>query len=571
MSEAEDRSLEREIAKEQIALVASHTPRVLIGLLVLDGFLVWLLAGVQLLHFAVAWIAGSLLLQGLRWYHLSRGLRPEVDPLRATRQLTVLFGVIGWVRASIIPLVFQQPMTGVQHVFTMVMLGQMAGAAGSLAGLHKSYLAWGGPIVLLLAAGWWTVGSFEGRWIAVLLVLLFVVLWQNVRASNATVRELVHLARERQRLVESKARFFAAANHDLRQPLHALAINATTLEVVARRAQDPAISELSRSISKALQQCDGLLDALLDISKLDSGTVALRIVPLDLGLLAHSVTEDFLPIAAARGLTLTACVFPGQALVVNGDRELMLRILNNLVSNALKFTEHGGAKVIAGRDGAEVVVVVEDTGPGIPSEEQARVFEEFYQIGNRARDRSRGLGLGLSIVKRSCALLGARVSLYSPPGGGCRFEVRMPAVQAQQAGIAPEREGPRELPSLRCSVLAIDDEPEILQSVAALLGAMGCTVRCARSLEEARSIAQGGFMPGVLLVDHRLSGQTGPDVISRLRDELGPIPALLITGDTEPDVLRQGAVGQWRVLHKPLDGWQLAEELQTAVGRDQAA
>ena len=315
-----------------------------------------------------------------------------------------------------------------------------------------------------------------------------------------------------------------------------------------------------------------LLQGLLDISKLDAGAVKVFKETVELNGLLEGVVEEFRPLATQRGLTISYTPLGPSLTGIETDRELMLRILNNLVSNALKFTRIGGVTVYARPAPPDaclprpVVIGVVDTGTGIPNAECEKVFEEFYQVGNSSRDRGEGLGLGLSIVKRTAQLLGCPLKLQSEVGLGTRVEITLPG----RTGDVISERIPRRLtwPELAgASVLVIDDESEILISINSLLEHLGCRTSCVADLAAANQHLDEGFVPHVLLVDYRLRVSNGLEAILRLQQRLGKVPAVLVTGDTLPDVLQQARLNGIQVLHKPVDGNQLAESMSRLMVR----
>jgi len=590
------------LAAEQIRLVAQQSLRAFVSVVCLDAFLVWLLEREGLLAVALVWIVVGTSLQLLRLRLARQYERGTASPKLATIRLAILFGVIGVARAAIIPFLFAHPVSTTHYVLTMVLLGQMAGATGTVGGIVGAFVAWAAPITLAAAAAWALQGSFDGRWIAVLLVLLFVVLAGYVRANRATLAALIesshNLRRERDRahsigrrneelaeslrlerdraedVSRSKTRFFAAASHDLRQPLHALSINATTLELLARRGSEPMIKELSQSINRALAQSNGLLEGLLDISRLDAGDVAPEWEAVDVTALLRAVTEEFLMSAARQGLELRLDLDPVGAeparAWIRSDGELLLRILNNLVSNSLKFTTAGTirlfARVEAGDDASvarQLSFGVEDSGCGIADTEQEKVFEEFYQVDNPSRDRSLGLGLGLSIVRRSAQLLGLPLELRSGRGEGTRVTLRAALVDGPvtAAPAQPGESCAARIAALALKVLVIDDEHDIVESVRHLLTVLGCAVQAAGSSADAVGHIAAGFTPDVLLVDFRLRNETGLQAIDRLLLLAPGAVALLVTGDTSPHHLQALGQSGIRVIHKPVDGLRLAEAI----------
>ncbi len=369
--------------------------------------------------------------------------------------------------------------------------------------------------------------------------------------------------------------------------MHALSINATTLDLVARRWGDPLLKEVSQGISSALRQSTGLLDGLLDISRLDAQAVKLRLAPHELGVVLEGVREEYAALALQHGLALRvdmgAELGNGVAATwVMTDVDQLTRILGNLLDNAIKFTRQGGITLSVRRDSAgrenmeRIWVCVSDTGPGIAQAEQERVFEEFYQVGNPSRDRAQGLGLGLAIVKRTAALLEMPIQLVSEPGRGTTFELSLPAV-APALAKPPTVNGldalgdPGELADIASgkplSVLLVDDEPESLKSLGTYLRQIGWSACGVANGSEAEEALWDGFQADVLVVDFRLRDETGLDVIERLRARRPALPAVVVTGDTAVQRLREFDGLNASVLHKPVDGKKLARALRDAVAR----
>jgi CheY-like chemotaxis protein len=394
------------------------------------------------------------------------------------------------------------------------------------------------------------------------------VLDDNDRLSLALALERDHAHTERDRAEaasESKTRFFAAASHDLRQPLHALSINATTLELVARRSGDPLLNQLSQGISSALHQSSGLLDGLLDISRLDAHAIQLKVVPWDLTAVLDAVQQEYAALAAQKGLSIHVQTGDAAAdglpwVLTDGDQ--LLRILGNLVGNAVKFTVQGSVTLSVTRLAPDHILVgVTDTGPGIALEEQEKVFEEFYQVNNTARDRSQGLGLGLAIVRRTAALLQVPLRLTSQAGRGTRFELTLPA--ARPVAVAPAAvDLGRHRP---LHVLLVDDELAVRTSLCTFLQQIGWTAQGVSGGAQAEKALANGFQADVLVVDFRLHDETGLQVIERLSRYR--LPVVVVTGDTAPDRLLAFTGLAASVLHKPIDGSTLARELTLAVER----
>lgn len=566
------------LAREHLRLARRQIGRIPLPYVLIDVFLCWLLVRLGLGVPALPWFAALVVVQTWRWrYARQHAADAQADPARVLQRLASFLLVLGVLRAAIVPLLFMQPLQYEHFMFTLVYLGMIAGTSASVGGELRPFLLYSLLAGGSLALGYGLQGTVESVWVGVLILILIAVLGAHLSDQAKGLSQFVQLAIDNERLADSlrrardaaeaaslsKTRFFAAASHDLRQPLHALSINATTLELLATRQGDPLIKELSHSINRALGQSNGLLDSLLEISKLDAQAVKAQLQSVDLARMLTSVHDEFAALAAYNGLALRLDL-PPQPLVATTDPLLLRRILTNLVGNALKFTPRGEVTLRAGvapptRPGRLTIAVI-DTGPGIACTEQERVFEEFYQIDNAARDRNLGLGLGLSIVQRTARLLGAGLQLQSQLGQGTTVTLDLPADTAGPPAAHPVAAPPAvEAGMLQgLKVMLVDDEIEIRRSLQGLLLQLGCDVRCAADQAQAMVQLDEGFVPQVLLVDHRLRGERGTEVIAGLRARLGPVAAVLVTGDTEPALIQAAREAGHQVVHKPVQGPALA-------------
>ncbi|HZT63846.1 MAG TPA: hybrid sensor histidine kinase/response regulator [Burkholderiales bacterium] len=367
----------------------------------------------------------------------------------------------------------------------------------------------------------------------------------------------------------ARSRFLAAASHDLRQPLHTLSLYSAALKL---HAPDGATGEIARHINKALASLSALVDSLLDISKLDAGAVEPEPQSVSLRTLIERIEADYRPLANGKGLEFHV---NAPDILMQTDPVLFERLVRNLVDNAFKYTAAGNVTLDAQVEGGKVRISVRDTGPGIPPAERERIFEEFYQIGNPERDRVQGLGLGLAIVQRISQLLGLELKLESEPGRGSTFTVTAPLAmerravpRAPAAPAAPDETAPRALEGAR--VLVIDDEPDVRAGMRALLEQLGCRVAvCSGYTDAARLIDQDGLEDIHMIVsDFRLrQHENGIDTVRRLRARLGQVPALLVSGDTAPERLREAQSSGLPLLHKPVSADKLMEAMLAALRR----
>ncbi len=346
----------------------------------------------------------------------------------------------------------------------------------------------------------------------------------------------------------SKTRFLAAASHDLLQPL-----NAARLFTAALGTQGdlpPASAELAQRIESALRAAEDLLDGLLDVSRLDAGSLRPERVAVDVDRLLHSLQEQFAPQAEARGLELRVHRVGLHACT---DRLLLRRILQNFLANALRYTAQGGVLLGGRRRGDALRIEVWDTGPGIPPELQQAIFAEFQRGDTASPWGEKGLGLGLSICQRMAGMLGHRIGLMSRLGRGSCFAIEVPLTDAPpaEAPVAPQAVPASEFAGLR--VLCVDNDPEILDGMRALLSRWGLEVDTAPGLERAIERLRTA-RPDLLLVDFHLNeALDGLAVIEILRQQLRPAPpGALITADGSEDVARRARDGGYPLLHKPV-------------------
>lgn len=337
---------------------------------------------------------------------------------------------------------------------------------------------------------------------------------------NGATRELQTKKDEAERASAAKSRFLAAASHDLRQPLHALTLFSADL---LRAAETREEQRLAARINESVGAMSELLDALLDISRLDIGGAFVQPSPLVLGDLFVRLASGFARTADARGVRLRC---RPSSLCIITDAALLERLLGNLVANAIRYTDHGSVLVAARRRGGRVAIEVRDSGIGIAAEHQASIFEEFFQVSNSARVRDEGLGLGLAIVKRLEALLGAQVELRSRPGVGSVFSVSLPlelAPAAADPGAPPANAAGGQGDQPLHLLLALPARPE-LRALAALAVDWGYACDWINAGDDALAISAGKPALIVAMADD------GPAMAGRGRD--ARLPLVLLGGDS---------------------------------------
>jgi CheY-like chemotaxis protein len=364
----------------------------------------------------------------------------------------------------------------------------------------------------------------------------------------------------------AKTNFLAAASHDLRQPLQALAMFVT---VLANRDHSPEDKVLIKRIEESASAVEALLNGLLDVSKLEAGLVVPVPASFRVSALLARLADEYAPLIVEAGLELR--VVPCGA-TIRSDPVLLERILRNLLDNAVHYTKSGRILIGCRRRGRSIRIEVWDTGIGIPQSQIGLVFHEFHQLGNPGRDRRHGLGLGLAVVERLAKLLEHRIDVSSIPQKGSMFAIEVPLAtrlasktQCTQPTSGIHRHG--------ATILVIEDQPDVRDGLQLVLESWGFSVTAAGDCEEAlHHLSAFGAMPDLVLADYRLpGGATGTQAISRVRARLKrPLPAIILTGDTAPQRLRQAYASGHGLLHKPIQPARLRQMIDELLARSPA-
>lgn len=376
----------------------------------------------------------------------------------------------------------------------------------------------------------------------------------DVSVRLQTERALLESMREAREKELAKTRFLAAAGHDMRQPLAAAILFIDALRVAE---PTPAQLRIIQRLEMSMATFNGLLESLLNISRLDAGAITPESGPVRVGELFGWLEHTFQQLAVQKGLALRLHQPTVGGLAVHSDGGLLKSVLINLVSNAIKFTASGSVMVSARRRGGKLLFQVWDTGIGIAEEEVPQIFEEFYQVGNPQRDRSGGLGLGLSIVKRTLKLLGSKIHCRSRPGRGTVFSFSLPLHRVPLGEAAQEAHG-RSAPVGDVSFAAgkrfavVEDDQMVAQAMSGWLEGLGGMVRNYQSAEEALGDSGIGDVD-YYIVDYMLGGKlTGIQFLSLLDQQLGrKARAVLLSGDTSSEFILKVKFLEYPVLHKP--------------------
>jgi two-component system, sensor histidine kinase len=557
-----------EIRAEQIRLMYKHFTYMSLGNVPSIAVFGYLISDGIDISIILAWaclISTSIALR-IRLVAAFRKARPDTGQMQYWGRQAVASTLLSGLAWAIIPLlaVYCERNIFLGVVFLLSVMVTIFLAPGST--YRPAFFAFAIPILgsaalsfLFFIDDYWYMGIAMMMGLTILLHLN--------RLQERTLIESIRIRFENRALIEelsaqksaaeqanvAKSKFLAAASHDLRQPLHALGLYLDTMktELNTRRQE-----ELAGKMGVAIEALNDLFQSLLDISKLDAGIVETVVMDCTLKELFKRLEIRFVPLARQKNLEI---LFDSGNEVVLTDPLLLERILDNLIGNAIRYTASGRIEIAPKTEDNNVIIEVSDTGPGIPATERENIFKEFYQLHNPERDRTKGLGLGLSIVKRLCMLLGHRLSLESRAGSGSRFSLVLPRGNPGKCARPNETVTRPGWDIKGSSILVIDDEAGIRDAMQQLLANWKCNAVCVDSIDEAKTAIESGLKPDLVIADYRLrDSRTGVDAIRAVAEAAGAdVPGILITGDTAPERLQEAAGSGFKLLHKPVNPGQL--------------
>jgi len=438
-----------------------------------------------------------------------------------------------------------------------------------------SFYAFAVPLVLPIC---WMHLVFGVDYLAVTGVMLLLYLVVNSLFAHRSHRQYVELVESRftnldlmqqlneekltaERAVEVKSLFMAAASHDLRQPLHALGMFIGSLR---QRETDKERLTIIRDMEASTESLSQLLHSMLDLSKLQADMVTTDVRTVALGRLLKNLKAEFEPQAIAKSLELS---IPDTTIAVQVDSLLLARILRNLLSNAIKYTERGHVSMTVSQEKADCCkLMVADTGCGIDTSEHESVFKDYVQLPHPKRRASRGLGLGLAIVRRYCQLLDIPIELNSQLGQGAEFVLSLKT--STQCRTLPGVVKESYVAVTHTSVLIIDDEKSVVSAMQKLLNDWGCQAIAADSAKSALyQLALQERLPDLILCDYRMrANETGLDVVQSIHEgTLQRIPVVFVTGDTSPEILREVVDQGHELLYKPVSEIDLKRVLSQRI------
>lgn len=529
----------------------------------------------------VGWVAAFLIVVMVRLLVIQRFRRAvkttHEDWLRwrlysniGTVVVGVLWGSTAWI--------FYTRGGGIQQTGLIIIIYTFCVAAVPILSIQpRMYLAFVGLSFLPMALRVATVGDPYGYQLAgelLLIISMTILLSRSYRQALQRVIELkrqtdgllaalrvekqaADVARQQAEVANrAKTQFFTAASHDLRQPLHAMGLFA---EALRQRTREPEVAHLVNSINESVDALEGLFSELLDITRIDAGGVEVHPQHFEFADLLRKLRLHFEPTAFEKGLALR---LRGGSRVLHADPLLVERIVRNLVSNAIRYTVDGSVLVSCRQRGGRALLQVWDTGPGIAPDQQARIFEEFYQVPGAvvvAPHERKGLGLGLAIVKRLAGLMEATLSMRSVPGQGTVFTLELPLgkVPRREAQV-PSGKGPVGLTLAGRTIVVVEDEPAVRAGLEVLLQGWGAQIVAFDSVAAVTAWAEASdpvaVHPDLLIVDYRLeAGTTGVEALVALRRHFRRgIPAIVVSGSTMSGFEREAQEHDFHLLIKPV-------------------
>lgn len=562
---------------EQVKALFSSLPVLLIGNFTVSLLtVVFLLDAFKSTHLLI-WLGIATLIILLRWWTSRKYNKEQVNAKNTKYWLSLFtfFSFLTGLHWGLIPILFFSTDLPVYVLFiTSIYSGYIAVAISSNALYFPTFLAFAIPSTFLFATKNLLQGETIYTSIGIMVLFYFVIIIifaRNVRdlfvnncqlnyENSQLLNDLTLQKENAEKAVDDKNQFLAAASHDLRQPLHAMGL---FIDALRPHVENTSGKQIVEKISQSKHAINGLLHGLLDISRLDADVVENYPQNIALSSMIHPIEEEFQLNAEEKGISLEFHVPSDHIAYI--DPVLIERVLRNLIDNAIKYTQQGKVSLLSEEKKSSILISIKDTGIGIPSDQQETIFIEFKQLNNSERDRRKGLGLGLSIVKRLCSLMQVDFQLQSELNQGTTISLRLPKGNPEKT-IKPETTGGLLLQDI--TVVVIDDEQDILDGMQGVLNHWGCQVILALSGDEAiTALHQNDITPDLIIADFRLRDhENGIEVIERIREEYNEkIKALLITGDTAPDRLQLTQTANVVVMHKPVEAKDLNTQIQALL------
>ena len=570
----------RHIRDEQIGLVYSRLPLIAVVSVTFSSIAVCLALWDLVTAAELAcWLSvNAVIAAGFVALNLRFKRARTTEFSRLPPHLIAAFVVLGTYWATVLTYYMVRADSMPYHLYIYIFWGGMGTLAVSMLSdyLPSFYAFILPPSVALIG---FALVKFAADYLSLAMATLFalVAMASFATGKNRSLSEGIHLRfamadlaeeanRQRDaadRATIAKSKFLAAASHDLRQPLHALSLLTSALNATATSDE---VRHIGNDLQASVTALDKLFNALLDVSRLDAGVLQPNLRHFDLDALLVRLTSEYVAEGSAKNLKLR---YEPRPYIAYSDPVLLESILRNYLSNAVRYTIAGSVSIVTHTSTSGIRVEVHDTGVGIPLAQQNDIFSEFYQIGNPERDRNKGLGLGLAIVRRTAQLLNHEIGVHSVPGGGSCFHVVVPAGDTSRM----ISEVPVVAPTLHVRglcVLVIDDDASIRDGMRTLLSTWGCECVAVSNDDEALELVrEDSTRIDAIIADYRLrNDRTGVEAVANVRAALqATIPALLVSGDTAPERLKEAVASGLMLVHKPVQPQVIKVFLANAARR----
>ncbi len=518
----------------------------------------------------LSWVGATYLLTFIRWHH-QRSLDSEnastEQIFRQGKVYTISVLASGIIWGSVAFLFFHPDMLDTFTAIIITLIVVIGASMIALSSRPLTYAVFAFPTIMPIVVMMFLQDNLLYKWSAsgvLVYMAISLVFSRNMhRLINNSltlkyqnidlVADLKKQTKTANKANSDKSRFLAAASHDLRQPLHAVNLFVETLN--KKLTTNTQKSDLLH-IQQGLDSLDELFNALLDISRIDSETLQINKQHFLLGELINKCTDQYSIQATTKHLKLNVknCNY-----YVYTDPVFLEQIISNLLSNAIRYTNEGQIDIYCSHKGDNCLQLhIDDTGIGISEKNRTEIFNEFYQLNNPERDRNKGLGLGLSIVKRITTLLNYQLNFTSKVGHGTKFTLVLPE-GVKKEKISNTKQQPKVENKLNnLKVMLIDNEIEILHAMDNILNDWGCDLTSTDSVAKALELIKNGYQPEIILTDYRMPGEiNGCELIQLVQQQIGNIPGVVITGDTDNDVIAEITTAKQVRLPKPIKPAQL--------------
>jgi len=564
---------EERILREEVALVYKNYPVGIFGFFLVTVIATAVLYIVSEPKGIFYWQAACAVVSFVPLFRYWRIRNKKTDPYKEATKQVWDFIFIGIVWGSMSLLYTEADSTAVMVAITALSTGLAAAALAMQSPCLPVFLAYAYTSLPALALSMFLLGGQVYIAMGIAGILYLITLTVFAYNLELTVKNSIELRFENIELIDqlqdaiteteeanrAKSVFLASASHDLRQPLHAMGLFIETLNGTKLDAYQQSVVKHVESASEATRE---MLNTLLDFSKLDAGVIEPKPRAFRVQTLFNKMEKELGATADNKNLIYRTRDTKAAAYA---DMSLVELILRNLITNAIRYTETGGLLIACRqRENQTLVIEVWDTGIGIPKEEQKNIFREFHQLGNPERDRQKGFGLGLAIAKGLSDTMELKLTLHSKPESGTVFRLYLPEAEISVVEDIPSNQSPSRFDGKQ--VLIIDDDESVRLGMREVLLSWGCDCLIAESADEALAITNGKA-PDLLIVDYRLREEkTGRDAIELLRSKLDEnLPAIIITGDTAADRLREAQASDALLLHKPVASSELQRTMDSLL------